>query len=181
MAAIRALDLAFPGAEVKGCFFHFTQAVWRKTVDLGLAVAYKEDPAVQQWIRRAAALPLLPLADVQNTWVEVMEAAPAVPRAREFHDYIVVNWVDDDARFPPNLWNHFQTFGPRTNNNLEGFHSRLNGSLCHRHPNVYRLVNLLKKIEKAEKAKLAQLNFGAAPPSRKRTVIDCINLFLIVF
>ncbi|XP_067653191.1 ankyrin-1-like [Haliotis asinina] len=100
LAAIRAIEREFPQAEVKGCFFHYCQAVWRKTQDLGLAVLYKDNPDVQRWIRRAAGLPLLPVGDVQDTWLDAMNDTPAVPRADDMHDYIVETWVDYEARFP---------------------------------------------------------------------------------
>ncbi|XP_041354461.1 uncharacterized protein LOC121372235 [Gigantopelta aegis] len=168
MAAIQAVETEFPHAEVKGCFFHFTQAIWRKTQELGLAVLYKEDPAVQTWIRRAAGLPLLPIAQVQDAWLEAMNDGPDVPQAEAFNDYVVLTWVDDDSRFPLIVWNHHLTTGPRTNNNLEGFHSRMNRSIQVHHPNIYRFVELIKGIETSERAKLRQINFGAAPPPRKR-------------
>ncbi|XP_071086464.1 uncharacterized protein [Haliotis cracherodii] len=144
VAAIRALRTEFQGSDIKGCFFHFTQAIWRKTQELGLAVLYRGNPLVEQWIQRAAALPLLPLQQVQDEWIDSMNQSP-------------------------------DTFGPRTNNNLEGFHSRLNASLNHRHPNLYRFIEIIKMIEKSEKTKLFQLDLGAAPPARKRVYKEIDN------
>ena len=95
-----------------------------------------------------------------------MDATPVVPRTEDFNDYLVVNWVD--ARFPLQMWNHHNTMSPWTNNNLEGFHNRLNRSLPHNNPNIYRFIEVLRKIEKADKVKLAQIDFGAAQSSRKR-------------
>ncbi|XP_048248894.1 uncharacterized protein LOC125378088 [Haliotis rufescens] len=166
MAAIRAVQVVFPTADVKGCFFHYCRAIWRKVQDLGLAVAYREDPEVCKWIRRAAGLPLLPKNKIQDSWVDAMDNTPDVPRAVAFNDYIVTTWVDDGARFPLPLWNHHGTTGPRTNNNLEGFHNRLNRGLPHRHPNIYRFVEVVRKVEQAERAKILQLDFGAAPRGR---------------
>ena len=168
MAAIRAVEQSFPNADIKGCMFHYTQAIWRKTQQIGLAEQYKNDDSVKTWVRRAAGLPLLPMNEVQNTWLEAMRTTPAVPRAVEFNDYVVTTWVDDDARFPLRMWNHFTNAGPRTNNNVEGFHSRVNRLLPHRHPNIYRFVELIKGIEKCERAKLIQINAGAPPPPRRR-------------
>ncbi|XP_071103353.1 uncharacterized protein [Haliotis cracherodii] len=170
--AIRALQIEFQGSDIKGCFFHFTQAIWRKTQELGLAVGYRDNPLVEQWIRRAAALPLLPLQQVQDAWIDSMSQSPDVPNADEFNDYILHAY---EARFPLSLWNHHQTFGPSTNNNLEGFHSRLNASLNHRHPNLYRFIEIIKKIEKSEKTELSQLDLGAAPPARKRVYKEIDN------
>lgn len=143
--------------------------------ELGLAVGYRDNPLVEQWIRRAAALPLLPLQQVQDAWIDSMNQSPDVPNADEFNDYIVTNWVDYEVRFPLSLWNHHQIFGPSTNNNLEGFRSRLNASLNHRHPNLYRFIEIIKKIEKSEKTKLSQLDLGAAPPARKRVYKEIDN------
>ncbi|KAK6183513.1 hypothetical protein SNE40_010983 [Patella caerulea] len=104
-----------------------------------------------------------------------MAATPNVPRAVEMNDYVVETWVDYGARFPLHLWNHHQTIGPRTNNNLEGFHSRLNKELPHNHPNIYRFVQICQKIETAEKAKFAQICLGAAPQRRKRVYRETEN------
>ncbi|XP_048238825.1 uncharacterized protein LOC125372533 [Haliotis rufescens] len=174
-AVVSAIETEFPQAVIKGCFFHFTQAIWRKTQSLGLAVMYKEDPRVTQWIRRAAGLALLPIPFVQDAWVQAMQSTPYVPRAVDFNDYIVRTWVDDDARFSMRMWNHFETDGPRTNNNLEGFHSRLNYLLPHVHPNIYRFIEVIQKVEFSERTKVMQLNFGAAPRCRKRIYRETEN------
>ncbi|XP_041364097.1 uncharacterized protein LOC121379518 [Gigantopelta aegis] len=91
IAAIRAVQQVFPHADARGVFFHFCQAVWRKTQNLGLAVLYKNDPTVGTWIRRAACLPLLPIPEVQDTWLEAMNQFPDVPTAIEMNDYMVTN------------------------------------------------------------------------------------------
>ncbi|XP_067653362.1 uncharacterized protein [Haliotis asinina] len=92
----------------------------------------------------------------------------------DMNDYIVETWVDYEARFPLHFWNHHQTAGPRTNNNLEGFHSRLSKQLPHHH-NVYRFVEIIQKVEINERAKLQQINLGAAPPPRKRVYREVDN------
>ena len=48
--------------------------------------------------------------------------------------------------FLPTLWNHSNTIGPRTNNNVEGFHSKFNRSIGSPHPNIYKLIKLFQKI-----------------------------------
>ena len=40
--AIGAFTEEFPGVNLKGCHFHFTQAIWRRIQELDLATAYKE-------------------------------------------------------------------------------------------------------------------------------------------
>ena len=50
MAAIRAVEQSFPNADIKGCMFHYTQAIWRKTQQIGLAEQYKNDDSVKTWV-----------------------------------------------------------------------------------------------------------------------------------
>ena len=48
-AALKAIAEVFPTAEVKGCMFHFTQAVWKKVQRLGLQTYYKSDVNVRRY------------------------------------------------------------------------------------------------------------------------------------
>ncbi|XP_071086495.1 uncharacterized protein [Haliotis cracherodii] len=139
MAAIRAVQVVFPTADVKGCFFHYCQA---KIQDLGVAVAYRGDPEVCKWIRRAVGLPLLTQNKIQDTWVDAMDSTPDVPGR-------TTTW--------------------------KVFHNRLNRGLPHRHPNIYRFVEVVRKVEQAERAKILQLDFGAAPRGRKRVYREVEN------
>ena len=44
-ASINAFLTVFPKVQVRGCFFHFAQANWRKVQELGLAPLYNSDAA----------------------------------------------------------------------------------------------------------------------------------------
>ena len=43
IAAINAFAQVFPNAEIKGCFFHFDQAIWRRIQAFGLQQRYQND------------------------------------------------------------------------------------------------------------------------------------------
>ena len=45
------------------------------------------------------------------------------------------------------MWNHFSTVGPRTNNNLESYNSRLNKLIAVPHPNIWKFINMIKSEE----------------------------------
>ena len=51
-------------------------------------------------------------------------------------------WLDGD--FPPAMWNVHKA-AIRTNNMVEGWHSRLNKVIGCSHPNTYQLIAVLKK------------------------------------
>jgi len=58
LAAIQALSVAFQDAVLKGCTFHFQQAVLRRVQQEGLKTQYddQEDAAVPKWIKRLMSL-----------------------------------------------------------------------------------------------------------------------------
>ncbi|XP_046368730.2 uncharacterized protein LOC124143716 [Haliotis rufescens] len=88
-AAIRAVNTEFPNADVKGCFFSLLSG------DLAEDTGSLISSTVQgrSWIRRAAGLALLPLRDVQDTWLDAKQATPPVPRTEDFNDYMVINYM----------------------------------------------------------------------------------------
>ena len=47
----RALTVEFPDASIKGCTFHYSQAIWRKVQEIGLQKAYMEKRRVHKFIR----------------------------------------------------------------------------------------------------------------------------------
>ena len=61
MAAI--LD-EFPATILHGCYFHFTQAIWRKVQFFGLVQQYKDNDEVMTVCRQLMAQPFIPVADL---------------------------------------------------------------------------------------------------------------------
>ena len=58
---------------------------------------------------------------------------------------------------------------PRTNNHIEGWHSRIKKIIGKPHPNIYTWVEFIQREEAVAKAKLQALSLGAtARPQRRR-------------
>jgi hypothetical protein len=145
IAVIKSIHEIFPYSRIRGCLFHFSQALWRKLQNLGLTLRYAEDENFNRLVRRAAALPLVPPHQVHDVWLAAMnEVNDEV--AQPFIDYVTTTWVDDmEARFPIELWTQFDNIdGIRTNNHLEGWHSSINKLLSRPHPNIYALIEIFK-------------------------------------
>ena len=168
MAMINTVQQFFPNSRIRGCLFHYSQAVWRKVQHLGLTVRYREDREFNRLVRRASALPLIPVDSVHDVWMEAMNEVNDAA-ATQFMDYMTETWVDDVAAlFPMELWNHYENLeGYRTNNHLEAWHSVLNRELGRPHPNIYRLIEILQEKQEEVDHQVRLLQAGAAPPTQR--------------
>lgn len=166
-ATINAAKTVFPGATLRGCFFHFTQCIWRKTQQTGLQIAYKEIEAVTLLVRRAAALPLVPEDKVEDVWFDALtefENADVNTNTMPFTDYVTTQWVESDRH----LWNHFDHEGPRTTNHLEGWHSKIKKRIQKAHPNIFTFINHIKQIQAVNEVNIIQVAAGGLPSHKRR-------------
>ena len=65
---------------------------------------------------------------------------------------------DELMQFKCHQWN-FE--GPRTNNHVEGWHSRLKKVVGKPHPNIYEIIDVFKREEVSTKVKMYMLEAGA--------------------
>ncbi|VDI61105.1 Hypothetical predicted protein [Mytilus galloprovincialis] len=171
VAVRNAAYQVFPGITGKGCFFHYTQCIWRKAQDTGLQTHYKNNNDITRLVRRAAVLPLVPMQHVEDIWLNALEEideANTNINTLAFTDYVTEYWVETNRH----LWNHYDTVGPRTNNHLEGWHHKLKNHVEHPHPNIFNLVKLLKKQQAAIEVRLIQYSAGGKRRQRKRKYIE---------
>lgn len=62
----------FPLSEIHGCFYHFTQNVWRHVQTTGLQVPYSSDSDFAFQIRLLVALAFLPSEKVLEAYEELI-------------------------------------------------------------------------------------------------------------
>ena len=43
LGLMQAVELQFPMANIQGCFYHYSQRIWRKIQKPGLQATYRED------------------------------------------------------------------------------------------------------------------------------------------
>jgi hypothetical protein len=126
-AAMNAVYSVFGNndVQVKGCFFHYCQALFPKVQNLGLSEAYgQEDSEIRKTIKRCFALTLVRAEDFDMAWELIAANAPPGETLTWFLDYVTDTWVDSaNALFPMHTWNHFNNLSMRTNNHLESWQS----------------------------------------------------------
>ena len=170
LAIIQAVELTFPTTEVKGCFFHFAQALSRKISILGLQPAYRQNQDVSKFVRQTVALAFVPRRFVHLAWQAIKVTAPAIDKMDEFVAYFEETWLV--GNFALQVWNVFSTdsSSPRTNNHLKGWHNKLKRIARKAHPNVFELVEIFKQ-EQSE-VSIAELDTGSQPPKRAKKSVD---------
>jgi len=87
------------------------------------------------------ALPLLP-ADVITAEFHDIACRATIPPLDTLVDYISRTWISSFLS-PPTAWSAYR-LPVRTNNDVEGWHYRLNQKARKRHLNLYLLVCLLE-------------------------------------
>ena len=65
--------------------------------------------------------------------------------------YFDSTWINGQLK--RHQWNYFNFKGPRTNNHVEGWHSRLKKVVGKPHPNIYEIIDVLKREEVSTKMK----------------------------
>lgn len=120
---------------------HFTFQV----KSLGFSYAYKNQPVLRDYVRQLMALPNLPGEHIADTFDWLRGRCPVIEENAEglqkLLRYMSRNWVHND-HVTPASWSNYRR-EVRTNNDVEGWHQRLNGSAPIAHPNMYFLLWLL--------------------------------------
>ncbi|KAL4149879.1 hypothetical protein QTP88_003730 [Uroleucon formosanum] len=140
----------YPDAQIRGCFFHYTRAIYRKVVDVCLRNGYvssEGDPQIKILVRRISALPLVPMEQLDNLWLIIESEKPDNnQKVEEFLNYFVETRLDDlTPRFSRYIWNHWNNTDRRTTNDLEGWHYALNKAASRNHPRLFQFTVILRK------------------------------------
>ena len=62
-------------------------------------------------------------------------------------EYLLTNYVRDDAKFPPSVWAAPPSDGPRTTNSVESFNSHYNAEFYHALPHIHLVIETLEAIQ----------------------------------
>ena len=116
-----------PDVRMRGCLFHFDQCVYRKMLTIGLKTDYILDINTRELCKQLMALPLLPAEHIPTMFdrlVSEVEKAENIPKCQELVDYFRKTWIESNL-FPIESWCWYGE-NVRTNNDLEGWHHKLN-------------------------------------------------------
>ncbi len=119
-----AAQKIFPQVALRGCLFHWNQAIYRKIQDLGLQAAYQKRQGTHKFCRTIMALPFLPQEWIPRIFEQIRSADGVTAQLEELMAYMDTQWIRNPT-FPVSSWSVYQR-QYRTNNDVEGWHNRLN-------------------------------------------------------
>ncbi|CAF0745702.1 unnamed protein product [Brachionus calyciflorus] len=99
----------------------------------------------------------------------VFEEENKAKNLEKFLDYLVDNYFE--GSFPIELWNHFDSEGPRTNNNLEAYNNKLKSFVGIANTNIFKAIDVFQKQESAAFLKYQHALIGKPAPPRKKLQI----------
>ena len=177
-AASNAIRYHFPSIQITGCWFHFCQAILRKSVNT-LGKNTTQIQSYRDWLAKFYTLALIPIEKINDALEKIENSIPHQD-CEIIIKYFKSQWID---KIKPEVWNHYERSEHRTNNQAEGFHSNLNRLLTSSHPNLYALINLLKQLETSSVIQLERVNIHKSAVSvirrkkdiEKDTIIELIK------
>lgn len=141
VALWKSVHHVFPEVPIRGCVFHWGQAVFRHVQSLGLATEYLQEGGTYAFIRKLLCLPFLPAEHIQPTFRALCDLNSAT-HLEPLLEYMDRTWFQSATWSVENLCVYGQSV--RTNNDCEGWHRRLNVR-AGISPPFYLLVKLLHR------------------------------------
>ncbi len=127
MAAIKASEDAFPSVKISGCLFHLGQSMQRQIQARVLAISYRENRNVRNFIKALIALAFVPVSRIRSIF-SVLESIKTPNESNAIYDYFFSNYMGDSnseisIKHHFRIWNASENLDndyPRTNNTIEG-------------------------------------------------------------
>ena len=155
----KSIDEMMPEVKILGCFFHLAKAFKDKIEQKKMKMEYENNPKLHKFIKRAVALSSLPLEDIDTGFNWLKENLnfddPNVESFKDdFLEYVDTYWIN--GCIPPFIWSTWERDDDWTNNNQEGFNSKMNRELKQQHPSPAILLCFLKNQITSSEYKIAE-------------------------
>lgn len=160
-AKIFSADPFFQPISVYGCVFHVSKAVNEKRDALGPRSVCRNNSDVRLWFSRIRHLPFLPEAFRLEFSRDLATSLPQGPsplvtaQLSAFGAYFQSLWIDSPA--VQGLWGHYENAGPRTTNNVEGWHNGLRHQLPNHHPQLSKVIQFLRPQQHCSQVRINSL------------------------
>lgn len=149
-AAIQAIADVFPNAEHQGCYYHFSNKLWRKSKQLGIKNKRKK-----RIVSLCSVLPLLPEDRITEGWEYVKSQVLDFSDRCDLDKFIkyMSFWMN------PKRIKSWTAFGRRhrTTNVVEGWHRAINGTFKTRPATIFQFLKNIEEDAAFSSVKACQL------------------------
>jgi hypothetical protein len=173
VASRKSFSSFFPETIQKGCYFHFMQCVWRHIQgNSDILNVYKSDSYFAFHLRYLVSLAFMPEMDVIGKYEEILEMEffnAHKELLKPFINYFEETWIGVKRRgrrlsplFSISLWNVREAVlneQDKTNNSSEGFNSALASLMSCHHPNIWKFIIELNKMQCQTEVSIAMTIF----------------------
>ena len=146
VAPRNAFKAVIPSINIKGCLFHYCQAIWTHTKKYNLVTCYSKSEQFKKWLKCIMALPLLPQGEIGTVFKilseEQVEVCETDQRSkRKLIKYINSEWASKDGL-------SIYSSGFTTNNACEIYHKGLKSKIRIKRPNIWSFMEHLEQTIK---------------------------------
>lgn len=140
-AVMKAIAIVFPSAIIKGCYYHYNKAIFKKGKDLNLTKS--QDLKGVRLVQLSAVLPLLPVNEILNGWMYIIcrYGDSEDTGTKVFIKYMERQWLREDFL---KVWCVVGE-AHRTTNALEAWHNKLNKMIGMKNPNLMNFLRTIKE------------------------------------
>jgi hypothetical protein len=174
---MKVVKSLLPTVTVKCCRFHLGQSWWRKIQSLGLSNEYKDKESdIGKWLLMTFGLHFVSSDSIEDIFAEViMSEAASDSRCTSYADYLTVNYITQESKFPPNFWTDPPSEVRRTTNGAESFHSHFNAQFYFCHPSIYAYLNVIMQIQTVNNIKIRHISETSVQSRTERENIEYIT------
>ena len=167
-----AIFQVYDDCNMKCCFFHLGQSVYRRIQSEGLQTAYQDtrDDTIRNQTHMLLALAFVPIADIQCVFRKLKRSVhESLQPVLQYFEEIYIGISARGRRaattpmFPPTLWNQRDaalTGQHKTNNVSEGWHNRFRLLVGRNHPDLFSLLTEVLKEQADTDIALTELALG---------------------
>ena len=168
---IAAIKNTFQSSEQLGCWFHYSQCIYRKVQEFGLTTQYFDYQNFQNFVRMLFSLAFLPPWEIRSQFQlfknECQYLIFLFPNVEKILDYVSHFWV-----FGPigiEIWNVFDrpaTF--RTTNFCENWIMLWKQKIGTKNSNSWKVIRHFQENEKNSRMKILRHSQGETPAPQKK-------------
>ena len=161
--------------DILGCFFHLAKAIMTKVDKKHMRKRYEDDSEFRGFVKEAIAISHLPPEQLKTGFEHLendfnFEDDKAAQFKIEFLDYISTYWIN--GCYPPRVWLSYNRGEDLTNNNQEGFNSKINKKLKQINPSPGLLLLFIYDQLNAAEVKALKTVVGNAKPRKEKKKTD---------